>query len=85
MSRLRRGPALPVPFGDAAVRHQLCATARVCDSTLVKWVLGDQRVNDHYASDLVRACAVLGIVPPPPPRSRRRLVRADSQPNTCRW
>lgn len=78
MSRLRRGPALPVPFGDAAVRHQLCATARVCDSTLVKWVLGDQRVNDHYASDLVRACAVLGIVPPPaakipPPIGESRL------------
>lgn len=65
MSRPRRGPALPVPFGDAAVRHQLCATARVCDSTLVKWVLGSGHVSDHYARSLVMACAVLGIVPPP--------------------
>ena len=40
--------------------------------------IGDQRVNDHYASDLVRACAVLGIVPPPaakipPPIGESRL------------
>ena len=65
MSRPRKGPALPVPFGESRVRYQICATAGVCDSTLVKWALGDPRVSDHYARSMVLACAGLGIVPPP--------------------
>ena len=71
MSRPRKGPTLPAPFSDPSFRHTLCGQTKMCDSTVVKWVLGVQ-INENYARSLVAACAGLGVLPPvgascPPP------------------
>ena len=64
MSRPRKGPPLPTPFDRALYRYQLCAKARVCEGTAIKWLLGDQTVGEHYCLGLVAACQSMGIVPP---------------------
>jgi hypothetical protein len=64
MSRPRKGPALPAPFHKSDQLRFLCAYARVCEATAVKWLAGDQSVTEPYCRQLVLACQSMGIVPP---------------------
>ena len=72
MSRPRKGPPLPAPFDQMDQRHLLCAYSRVCESTALKWLAGDQSVTEPYCRQLLLACQSMGVVPPlgaklPPP------------------
>ena len=63
MSRPRRVP-LPSPFDKSKFRHEACALADVCESTLLKWVAGDQKLDPTKCRSMVEACARLGALPP---------------------
>ena len=68
----RKGPPLPVPFDQLKMRRNICNAADVCESTLLAWVAGSQKVDVHRCRSLAAACLSMGIVPPanariPPP------------------
>ena len=63
MSRPRRVP-LPAPFDSMEFRLRVRADSHVSDAMLCKWVLGDQRIDEHRCRTLVEVCARFGVVPP---------------------
>ena len=63
---------MPAPFDKVKVRRNVCNAADVCESTLLSWAAGSQKVGIHPCRSIVAACLSLGIVPPlgaklPPP------------------